>query len=149
MKQTESRENLVASKNSLDVENTEDPLNEFDNVTETVLTQTEKRFLLTAERGDCATVRQLIAEFKDQPEELDINCRDPLERSALIAALENENIELINLLLEAGIQVKDALLHAIKEEYVEGVETLLLWEEQHHVPGTNYVSFNGLVSSSL
>lgn len=141
MKQTESRENLVASKNSLDVETTDalPSTNEFDNVTETVLTQTEKRFLLTAERGDCATVRQLIAEFKDKPEELDINCRDPLERSALIAALENENIELINLLLEAGIQVKDALLHAIKEEYVEGVETLLMWEEQNHVPGTSYV----------
>lgn len=31
---------------------------------------------------------------------------DPLNRSALIAAIENENIELIRLLLEEGIQVK-------------------------------------------
>jgi transient receptor potential cation channel subfamily C protein 4 len=75
---------------------------------------------LSAERGDCATVRKLIQEHKDQPEILNINCTDPLERSALIAAIENENIELITLLLEEGIKVKDALLHAIKEEYVEG-----------------------------
>lgn len=84
--------------------------------------------------GDCATVRKLIAEFRDKPEELNINCVDPLERSALIAAIENENIELIRLLLEEGIQVKDALLHSISEEYVEAVETLLMWEEEHHVP---------------
>lgn len=64
---------------------------------------------------------------------------DPLNRSALIAAIENENIELIKLLLEEGIQVKDALLHAISEEYVEGVDTLLVWEEQTHEAGKAYV----------
>lgn len=42
------------------------------------------------------------------------------------------------MLLEEGIQVKDALLHAISEEYVEAVETLLLWEEDHHSPGQAY-----------
>jgi hypothetical protein len=34
---------------------------------------------------------------------------------------------------------QDALLHAIFEEYVEGVETLLEWEEKNHKPGTKYV----------
>ena len=38
--------------------------------------------------------------------------------------------------LLCALQVKDALLLAISEEYVEGVEILLLHEEQHHVPGT-------------
>lgn len=71
---------------------------------------------------------------------MDINCVDPLNRSALIAAIENENIELIRLLLEEGIKVNDALLHSISEEYVEAVETLLLWEEEHHESGTPYVS---------
>lgn len=65
---------------------------------------------------------------------------DPLNRSALIAAIENENIELIRLLLEEGIKVKDSLLHAISEEYVEAVETLLCWEEEHHVKGQPYVN---------
>ena len=141
----DSKENLVNSKSPSEndlsdvVEETNYKLeNEFDYVPENVLTATEKKFLLTAERGDCATVRKLISEYHDQPEELNINCVDPLERSALIAAIENENIELIHLLLEEGIQVKDALLHAIKEEYVEAVETLLQWEERNHVAGQPY-----------
>lgn len=65
---------------------------------------------------------------------------DPLNRSALVAAIENENIELIKLLLEENIKVNDALLHAIKEEYVEAVELMLQWEEQHHEPNQPYVS---------
>ncbi|OAD53838.1 Transient receptor potential protein [Eufriesea mexicana] len=81
---------------------------------------------------------RLLEENKDHPEILNINCVDPLNRSALIAAIENENIELIKLLLELGIQVKDALLHAIKEEYVEAVEILLEWEEKIHLPGQPY-----------
>lgn len=145
---TESKENLVESQSSSEnnlsqvteiVGHRPNKLeNEFDYSPEIVLTQTEKRFLLTAERGDCATVKKLIEEFKDNPDELNINCTDPLERSALIAAIENENIELIRLLLDEGIEVKDALLHAIKEEYVEGVETLLQWEEETHVEGQPY-----------
>jgi transient receptor potential cation channel subfamily C member 4 len=142
---TESKENLVNSQspsvndlNHVVAETAQNFENEFDFVPENILTPTEKRFLLTAERGDCAGVRKLIADYRDQPNELNINCVDPLERSALIAAIENENIELICLLLEEGIQVKDSLLHAISEEYVEAVETLLQWEEEHHEPGTPY-----------
>ncbi|XP_058128061.1 transient receptor potential protein isoform X2 [Anopheles ziemanni] len=152
-KATESRENLVNSTVSLEDGNAEPGIgdhpsmrrslksaaSEFDlDIQDIVLTKTEKRFLLSAERGDCATVRRIIQENKETPEEFDINCVDPLNRSALIAAIENENIELINLLLREGIKVKDALLHAIKEEYVEAVETLLLWEEENHVPGDPY-----------
>ena len=36
--------------------------------------------------------------------------------------------------LSLSMQVKDALLLAIAEEYVEGVEILLHHEEQHHMP---------------
>ena len=50
---------------------------------------------------------------------------DPLGRSALSIAIINENPEMMELLLEEGIQVKDSLLLAIAEEYVEGVELLL------------------------
>ncbi|XP_039305634.1 transient receptor potential protein isoform X2 [Solenopsis invicta] len=103
-----------------------------------ILGPVEKHFLLSAERGDCATVKRLIEENQDHPEILNINCVDPLNRSALIAAIENENIDLIKLLLELGIEVKDALLYAIKEEYVEAVEVLLEWEEKIHKPGQPY-----------
>jgi transient receptor potential cation channel subfamily C member 4 len=139
---TESKETLVnsTSENNLhhDSEENVGVSTELFVTPDIVLTTIEKKFLLSAERGDLATVRKLIHEYKDQPAELNINCVDPLERSALIAAIENENIELIRLLLEEGIQVKDSLLHAIKEEYVEAVETLLQWEEENHVPGEPY-----------
>jgi len=49
---------------------------------------------------------RLIEENQEHPDILDINCVDPLNRSALIAAIENENIDLIKLLLELGIEVK-------------------------------------------
>ncbi|XP_021207719.2 transient receptor potential protein isoform X2 [Bombyx mori] len=102
------------------------------------LTRVEKTYLLHADRGDYVTVKRLIEQNLGKPEVLDINCVDPLNRSALIAAIENENIELIKLLLGSGIKVKDALLHAIKEEYVEAVELLLQWEEEHYEPGEPY-----------
>ncbi|XP_065332028.1 transient receptor potential protein-like isoform X2 [Cloeon dipterum] len=102
-----------------------------------ILSQTEKQFLLVVERGDCASVRKMIEENVDNSD-FDINCIDPLNRSALVSAIENENIDLIHILLEKGIKVKDALLHAIKEEYVEAVEVLLQWEEQNHKPGDLY-----------
>lgn len=147
---SESKENLVNSQspsennlNQMAIEegtakNDDDDDDDLNAINDIVLTNVEKKFLLSAERGDCATVRKLIAENKDRPEELNIDCVDPLQRSALIAAIENENIELITLLLEAGIQVKDALLHAIKEEYIEAVDTLLQWEEENHNAGDPY-----------
>jgi ankyrin repeat protein len=49
---------------------------------------------------------RLLEEHREQPEELNINCVDPLNRSALITAIENENIELIRILLEWNIDVK-------------------------------------------
>jgi transient receptor potential cation channel subfamily C member 4 len=81
-------------------------------------------------------------------------------RSALITAVDNENMDMLTMLLESGVQVKvsrdlwtmkirniyfilplkDALLEAIREQYVEGVEALLDWEEKIHKPGDLYVS---------
>ncbi|KAK4887152.1 hypothetical protein RN001_003423 [Aquatica leii] len=112
-------------------------LNLVHRASEKPLSPVEKLFLLHVERGDCTTVRRLIHEYKDRPEELDVNCVDPLNRTALVAAIENGNIELIKLLLEY-LDVKDSLLHAIKEEFVEAVELLLEWEEKHYKPGQPY-----------
>ncbi|CAH0718988.1 unnamed protein product, partial [Brenthis ino] len=129
-----SREELLGSSQEA-IRNSQVDIASFQ---EKPLTKEEKNFLLNADRGDYNTVKRLIEEYATRPEILDINCVDPLNRSALIAAIENENIELIKLLLKAGIKVKDALLHAIKEEYVEAVELLLQWEEETHVPGEPY-----------
>lgn len=56
---------------------------------------------------------------------ININCIDPLGRTALLIAIENENLEIVELLLSFGVYVGDALLHAIRKEVVGAVELLL------------------------
>ncbi|PRD34381.1 UNVERIFIED_CONTAM: Trpgamma [Trichonephila clavipes] len=51
-------------------------------------------------------------------------------------AIDNENLEMVQLLIYSQVETKDALLHAINEEFVEAVELLLEHEEHHHVKGT-------------
>lgn len=52
----------------------------------------------------------------EPPSSLNINCTDILGRSALVIAVDNENVEMVELLLrQRGIQLGDALLYAIKE----------------------------------
>lgn len=72
---------------------------------------------------------------------ININCVDPLGRSALLMAIDNENLEMVELLIEHRVETKDALLHAISEEFVEAVEVLLDHEETIHKPGEPHVSF--------
>ncbi|CAG0889821.1 unnamed protein product [Cyprideis torosa] len=100
-----------------------------------VLTVEERSFLLSVDKGNLASAKRLL---ETNIGSLDINCQDPLGRSALVIAIENENPELMIFLLQKGIQCKDALLYAISEEYVEGVEILLEHEEKTHLPGTLY-----------
>ncbi|XP_071525440.1 transient receptor potential-gamma protein-like [Panulirus ornatus] len=98
------------------------------------LSTEEKRFLLSVERGDVAGVRRMLVRAKETGA-MNINCVDPLGRSALLMAIDNENLEMVELLIEYKVETKDALLHAISEEYVEAVEVLLDHEETVHVPG--------------
>ncbi|GIY68641.1 transient receptor potential protein [Caerostris extrusa] len=97
----------------------------------------EKKFLLCSERGDVPAVRSLLDKHKNNAR-FNINCRDAVGRTALVVAIENENMELIELLLKNGIEAGDALLHAISEEYVEAVEVLLQHEEKIYTPGRPY-----------
>lgn len=71
---------------------------------------------------------------------ININCVDPLGRSALLMAIDNENLEMVELLIEHRVETKDALLHAISEEFVEAVEVLLDHEETIHKQGEPHVS---------
>ncbi|XP_022524504.2 short transient receptor potential channel 4b [Astyanax mexicanus] len=84
----------------------------------------EKAYLSAVERGDYGSVKRALDEaeiyFK-----ININCVDPLGRTALLIAIENENLELIELLLSYNVHVGDALLHAIRKEVVGAVELLL------------------------
>ena len=70
---------------------------------------------------------------------INIDCVDPLGRTALLMAIDNENLEMVEVLLENKVETKDALLHAINEEFVEAVEVLLDHEESIHVEGQPWV----------
>lgn len=78
-----------------------------------------------------------------ETEYININCVDPLGRSALLMAIDNENLEMVELLINYSVDTKDALLHAISEEFVEAVEMLLDHEdgnqhkEGHHVSASS------------
>ena len=99
----------------------------------------EKKFLLAVERGDVASVRRMLQKAQDT-DYININCVDPLGRSALLMAIDNENLEMVELLIEYKVDTKDALLHAISEEFVEAVEVLLEHEETMHRNGDPHVS---------
>lgn len=73
---------------------------------------------------------------------ININCVDPLGRSALLMAIDNENLEMVELLINHRVDTKDALLHAISEEFVEAVEVLLDHEDCSHREGELHVSGN-------
>ena len=62
-------------------------------------------------------------------------------------AIDNENLEMVEVLLENKVETKDALLHAINEEFVEAVEVLLDHEESIHVEGEPWVSSALFLSS--
>ncbi|ELT89523.1 hypothetical protein CAPTEDRAFT_172686 [Capitella teleta] len=91
---------------------------------ETDLNNEEKQFLLAVERGDIPTARHFLEESQIYFN-ININCVDPLGRTAILISIENENIEMMELLLIYNVELGDALLHAINEENVEAVEMIL------------------------
>ena len=96
------------------------------------MNELERKFLLAVERGDINTLKTLL----QQQRYLNIDCCDPLARNALVIAIDNENLEIVKLLIEAKITIGDALLYAIDENFVEAVELLLDHEvEQARLTG--------------
>ncbi|XP_057659520.1 transient-receptor-potential-like protein isoform X1 [Diorhabda carinulata] len=103
-----------------------------------VLTLEEKKYLLAVERGDLANVRRILQRAQKRPGTLDINCMDSLGRGALTIAIDQENLEIVEILVVMGVETKDSLLHAINAEFVEAVELLLEHEELIHKEGEPY-----------
>ncbi|KRJ98521.1 transient-receptor-potential-like protein isoform X1 [Drosophila yakuba] len=97
----------------------------------------EKKFLLAVERGDMPNVRRILQKAL-RHQHININCMDPLGRRALTLAIDNENLEMVELLVVMGVETKDALLHAINAEFVEAVELLLEHEELIYKEGEPY-----------
>ncbi|GIZ03786.1 transient-receptor-potential-like protein [Caerostris extrusa] len=100
----------------------------------------EKQYLLSVERGDVVRVSRMFDMVKKNPTlKLDVNCKDPVGRSATLMAIDNENLDMLELLLENGVESRDALLHAINAEYVEAVDLLLEHEEIVHKEGEPHI----------
>ncbi|KAJ8276157.1 hypothetical protein COCON_G00079090 [Conger conger] len=91
---------------------------------EAELSAEEKAYLTAVEKGDYAGVKHALQEAEIYYN-INVNCMDPLGRSALLIAIENENLEVMELLLNHGVYVGDALLYAIRKEVVGAVELLL------------------------
>lgn len=91
---------------------------------ESELSSLEKAYLGAVEKGDYSSVKQALEEAEIYFR-ININCVDPLGRTALLIAIENENLEIVELLLSFNVYLGDALLHAIRKEVVGAVELLL------------------------
>lgn len=57
-------------------------------------------------------------------------------------AIDNENLDMVELLINYKVDTKDALLHAISEEFVEAVEVLLDHEDSNQRKEGQHVSRN-------
>lgn len=55
-------------------------------------------------------------------------------------AIDNENLGMVELLINFNVDTKDALLHAISEEFVEAVEMLLDQEDGNQNKEGQHVS---------
>ena len=74
---------------------------------------------------------------------INVNCIDPHGRTALLIAIENDNIEMIDLLLSFNVTTHDALLHAINEDNVEATQHLLI-HQRNDTTQTSVSSYNCL-----
>jgi transient-receptor-potential-like protein len=102
------------------------------------LTLEEKRYLLGVERGDTPNVRRILQKAYHK-KHINMDCMDSLGRGAMLMAIDNENLEMLELLVVMGVTTKDSLLHAINVEFVEAVELLLQHEELVHKEGEPHV----------
>jgi hypothetical protein len=86
---------------------------------------TERMFLEAAERGDKHTIMRCL----QGPNPVNVNATNMLGRSAIQIAVDNENVEIVEILLKQnGVQIGDALLYAIREGVYRIVEMLI----NHH-----------------
>ncbi|XP_071044300.1 transient-receptor-potential-like protein [Parasteatoda tepidariorum] len=82
----------------------------------------ERTFLEAAERGDRPTMVRCL----QKPNPVNVNCTNILGRSAIQIAVDNENVEIVELLLQQeSVKIGDALLYAIREGVYKIVEMLI------------------------
>ncbi|CAH1266726.1 TRPC5 [Branchiostoma lanceolatum] len=85
-------------------------------------TPKERMFLEAAEKGDKATLMRCL----QPPTPVNVNVTNMVGRSALTMAVDNENIEIVELLLgQPDIKIGNALLYAIREGVYRIVEMMV------------------------
>ncbi|CAI5445881.1 unnamed protein product [Caenorhabditis angaria] len=90
--------------------------------TNDMISPEERRFLEAAERGDKPTLLECL-NYHDGIKLLNVNCLDSMGRTALEIAVDNENMEVVELLLQQPtIRIGNALLCAIREGVYRLVE---------------------------
>nr|XP_002127225.1 short transient receptor potential channel 4-like [Ciona intestinalis] len=83
-------------------------------------------FLETVASGAAREVRAIFSLAKiDNSIGFEPNCVNQHEKSALLLAIENNDIDMCELLLEHKVVLRDSLFHAIELNFLAGVETIL------------------------
>ncbi|XP_022085140.1 short transient receptor potential channel 4-like isoform X3 [Acanthaster planci] len=90
----------------------------------------EKLFLAAAENGDKKAIMYALEKAPD----LNINCSDKDGRSALVIAIQNGNSDIIKLLLEHSVQLGDALLRAVDEQFTNAAQMICEYIKQKNIP---------------
>ena len=80
-------------------------------------------FIQACANGDLEELQEILTAAQSYYN-LDLNCKDQNGKSALVVALETENWACLELLLDNGVKIGDALLYAIKNKQVNAVKIL-------------------------
>ena len=80
-------------------------------------------FVQACANGDLEELQEILTTAQSYYN-LDLNCKDQNGKSALVVALETENWACLELLLDNGVKIGDALLYAIKNKQVNAVKIL-------------------------
>ena len=87
---------------------------------------TERSFLEAVERGDMQCMVRIINEHHSGTAQLNVNCTNMMGRTAIQIAVDNENVEIVEYLLQQPrIIIGDAILYAIQEGNYIIVEKLI------------------------
>ncbi|XP_039248762.2 short transient receptor potential channel 5-like isoform X1 [Styela clava] len=83
----------------------------------------EMLYLKFAGQGDVQMVEKLFKKYSE--EQLNRNCTDFFDRTALVLAITNRHEDMIKCLLSNGVDLTESLFYAIENEFTEAVEYIL------------------------
>ncbi|XP_071508426.1 short transient receptor potential channel 4-like isoform X2 [Diadema antillarum] len=100
----------------------------------------ESLFLQAVERGD----RKAILFALENAPDLNINCTDADDNSALVVAIQNGNSDIVKLLLDHNIQLGDSLLRAVDAQFTQAVRMICDHIKKKNIPeALNCKALNG------